>query len=617
MTINTISNKESLGSIRSKLNSVIQKINSIPLGGVVGPPGPAGTTDYLELENRPVSGVDVPVIGQGGFSTEVAFTAANIPAPVNAVETSGYYAPGDGGGHRKIRVSAPGVVQPWHKQSADGAWWEVAEIVPTPRMFGARGDGVTSDRLAVIAADAYAAAFGRTLYFTKGSYPINQVDLTAAWSMSTDAVLKFNGTNAQRVFTCALDGRNFGDLNVDFNGVTAYRGLFISGNRNKFGHILLKNMTCTLADNDGGTGLYVLGRGNSFASTVVYDFINSGHTQNDSMPQGVTLSGEAIGNSFAYVYGDTVRALIVDNSSGRNQYGEVHGYNVLDNIFYGVGTDGQSTISDIIYDGTGASASALGVRHGASCAVGRMTISGTGGVAVFFDGAKNVDIGEIVLRDASAAILSLVVGDPLTPTDTVRIGSIRGTAKNCFPFALQSTNGDINHLSIGEIDIVATLDATFALTNTNSFIRLDAAKGLDLGDCKVEVVLNGYTAVNPFYAQINSALTYKSTIKSWKFGVFNSDRVTPLAGFNVLTIGNAGNAVSQAKLNIGEGCFTTAGALRYYDWGGFFPNRLVNDGIPTVGYGKAGEVRWAQAPSASLRGWICTAPGTPGTWSAF
>ncbi|WP_164777821.1 tail fiber domain-containing protein [Sinorhizobium meliloti] len=59
------------------------------------------------------------------FDTEAAFEAANIPAPLQFVRTAGYYAPGDGGGHRKVRIDAPSVVRPWHKQSADGAWWEI------------------------------------------------------------------------------------------------------------------------------------------------------------------------------------------------------------------------------------------------------------------------------------------------------------------------------------------------------------------------------------------------------------------------------------------------------------------------------------------------------------
>lgn len=73
------------------------------------------------------------------FDTEADFEAANIPTPLQFVKTAGYYAPGDGGGHLKQRIATPGVVRPWHKQSADGAWWQISEGQDIHvEMFGAR-----------------------------------------------------------------------------------------------------------------------------------------------------------------------------------------------------------------------------------------------------------------------------------------------------------------------------------------------------------------------------------------------------------------------------------------------------------------------------------------------
>lgn len=92
------------------------------------------------------------------YATEVAFQMATIPAPLTYIDTAGYYAPGDGGGHRKVRIATPAPVKPWHKQSADGAWWQVHEKEINPRAFGAVGDVATNDTAAFDATLDYQAA---------------------------------------------------------------------------------------------------------------------------------------------------------------------------------------------------------------------------------------------------------------------------------------------------------------------------------------------------------------------------------------------------------------------------------------------------------------------------
>lgn len=70
------------------------------------------------------------------FDTEADFVNTNIPFVLQFVETAGYYSPGDGGGHRKKRISTPFPVEVWHKQSADGAWWELSEPNVRAEMYG-------------------------------------------------------------------------------------------------------------------------------------------------------------------------------------------------------------------------------------------------------------------------------------------------------------------------------------------------------------------------------------------------------------------------------------------------------------------------------------------------
>lgn len=61
-----------------------------------------------------------------------------IPASISYMRTAGYAVAGDGGGALYIKVGS----QPTHGgkfRSADGAWWELAEDIVTPEMFGAMG----------------------------------------------------------------------------------------------------------------------------------------------------------------------------------------------------------------------------------------------------------------------------------------------------------------------------------------------------------------------------------------------------------------------------------------------------------------------------------------------
>lgn len=96
---------------------------------VVGlPPVTADTmlVDNTDGTDREAKGFAVVKNLLGYFDTEADFLAANISTALQYVETAGYSAKGDGGAHRKVRIAGPGT-EPWQKQSADGAWWDIAD----------------------------------------------------------------------------------------------------------------------------------------------------------------------------------------------------------------------------------------------------------------------------------------------------------------------------------------------------------------------------------------------------------------------------------------------------------------------------------------------------------
>ncbi|WP_075657653.1 hypothetical protein [Pseudochrobactrum sp. B5] len=96
------------------------------------------------------------------YASVAEVEASTIKEPVQYLRTAGYYAPGDGGGALYKRVLS----EPSHAgkvQSADGAWWELAESVVRPEMFGAKGDGETDDTASI----QYALSSGKEVEFSQ------------------------------------------------------------------------------------------------------------------------------------------------------------------------------------------------------------------------------------------------------------------------------------------------------------------------------------------------------------------------------------------------------------------------------------------------------------------
>ena len=108
---------------------------------------------------------------EGEYATRTAAAAATISTGVDYLRTAGYSSPGDGGGALYKRVSS----EPSHAgkfQSADGAWFELAERIVSPRMFGAKGDGVTDDTAALNAFWSYLLANPNQPYDVNGNFAV-------------------------------------------------------------------------------------------------------------------------------------------------------------------------------------------------------------------------------------------------------------------------------------------------------------------------------------------------------------------------------------------------------------------------------------------------------------
>lgn len=112
-----------------------------------------------------VSQGNVPI-----YATVVGMPSLEISAGINAIRVNGYHAAGDGGGALYVKVGS----EPAHAgkfQTADGAWWELAEGQKLNiEAFGAKGDG-SDDAAAINNAILYLSLMGGgTLIFNKPLY---------------------------------------------------------------------------------------------------------------------------------------------------------------------------------------------------------------------------------------------------------------------------------------------------------------------------------------------------------------------------------------------------------------------------------------------------------------
>jgi hypothetical protein len=104
------------------------------------------------------------------YASRAEAEAANIPVPTVAVRIAGYADPGDGGGAVYKRLgAAPNPVRAGHFQSADGAWWELAEAVVNVKMLGVRADG-TDETARLQAALDWRGGADTDLVFPSGYY---------------------------------------------------------------------------------------------------------------------------------------------------------------------------------------------------------------------------------------------------------------------------------------------------------------------------------------------------------------------------------------------------------------------------------------------------------------
>ncbi|MFW6028314.1 MAG: hypothetical protein ACOC9Q_02185 [bacterium] len=116
-------------------------------------------------------------------ASKATLETATVPTAVDALRLLGYSSPGDGGAAHYKRVAA----EPSHAgkiHSNDGAWWELADTVLTPEMFGVGGvdDGPALQRAADLSKALKRPVIGGSEYILASAVDFTEavIDFSAA-----------------------------------------------------------------------------------------------------------------------------------------------------------------------------------------------------------------------------------------------------------------------------------------------------------------------------------------------------------------------------------------------------------------------------------------------------
>lgn len=171
------------------------------------------------------------------FATRNAIAAATVGAAVSYIRTAGYATVGDLGAALYKRV----VAEPaWagKVQSADGAWWEIADSVVNVRSVGAKGDNSANDH------DALQGAIdsGREVYVPPGLYltgsALNMLTigqtLRGAGPYGTQILSTFASGNVVNIGdgTNSVSGARITNITVGKSGATMSGGALIAVRKN-------------------------------------------------------------------------------------------------------------------------------------------------------------------------------------------------------------------------------------------------------------------------------------------------------------------------------------------------------------------------------------------------
>lgn len=583
----------------------------------------AGDGGVEELSNEQVRAL------LGEFASLADAQAYSPAAAPDYVRTAGYTSAGDGGGALYKRV----VSGPSHAgkfQSADGTWWEIAEEIVTPQMFGAKADGVTDDYVAIMAAinsRVTGTGFyqsGAVVHFPDGVYRVSQ-------TIELKKTTKLIGNSSGMPF----DSRAALVFDPDTMGIVVNRHNTLNGG--------VEGSPTTAADASIIEGLKLAGSGSDISKHGIWLraravlrnlYVVQFPGNNINIVASAGIGGAAEGNANNW-YAETIRttgaglhgfyvdgadvnagvAILVD-ASGNGRYG-IYDSSFLGNTYIAchTATNGLATA------GKNPAGHSSFVHYGGMRYAAHPAASEADYVATTPGTDTNVWVPIIALGN-HPTIPDWASGQP---EGTYFAGGAYRTdnlnAANVF-LGCYSESGQ------GASDLVGPVMALNGLIHSAGFTRGGYMRG-DRGS--VLTAKDGAFAVDGKTIDISvggdegagTVLSFASVADTaswpWRLRRSGSDWVIDNASLS------ARIAMKLTGENTTEKMGTTAGVPymavfpRIALGSGFYVRRqTTGPAAPAAGEWSAGDICWNATPAiGNNAGWICTAAGTPGTWNPF
>ncbi|RWO08239.1 hypothetical protein [Mesorhizobium sp.] len=462
------------------------------------------------------------------FDSQSDAQAATIPGVLDFVRTAGYASAGGGGEALYKKVGS----EPSHAgkfQSADGAWWEIAEAIPTLAQFG--GDKAGSVEATALITSMLSAF--DTIKIPAGTWKVEAITLTAGKTLLTDGLK----TIIQQKSGVAIGTRI---INITGSNVTV-------GSFKAIGNI---------ATDTDEQNFVVYVRGAADISNIVIGDIIAENIRGDAVYIGGLTTAKVTNLSIGNITGNNVLRNVVSITGGEQiSIGAISG-NACGYFMFDVEPNANSQKCDLIdvQSIRGHCVGVVGLRAQKDKRIGRVRVG-------------MLDLDPTLTADSTPAYghrATLIVDAiALRNVEHVQVGMLK--ARN---FGRSAARVTFNHgeygcgvLDVGIVDIedCITTDVTslsaFIVGNVHTFIIRGGHVRLTTASHRLLLSnttgISSTDRINPF---VDVTVTCNGTLGWGVFGgVYRSCKVHPAAGRICHTIRLASTAnVDISTLNNGD-----------------------------------------------------------------